>query len=93
MKKLKKKVAYVKQSDIFFDHLTVRDQLIYTAFLRLPSKWSKKRKTEEVDRIIKTLRLTKCENSPIYMISGGERKRVNIGSGEFNLTIAGCIWL
>lgn len=53
MKKLKKRVAYVKQSDLFFGHLTVRDQLTYTAFLRLPSSWSKTKKTGEVDRIIK----------------------------------------
>ena len=53
MKKLKKRVAYVKQSDLFFGHLTVRDQLTYTAFLRLPSSWRKTKKTGEVDRIIK----------------------------------------
>ena len=80
MKKLKKRVAYVKQSDLFFDHLTVRDQLTYTAFLRLPSAWPKARKVGEVERIIKTLRLGKCAETPIYMISGGEKKRVNIGS-------------
>lgn len=111
MKKLKKRVAYVKQSDLFFGHLTVRDQLVYTAFLRLPNAWSKAQKIGEVDRIIRQasndlqrvcwpsqfiqqllicklfahlvneqLRLEKCQHSPINMISGGEKKRVNIGS-------------
>jgi ABC-type multidrug transport system ATPase subunit/ABC-type multidrug transport system permease subunit len=80
MKKLKKRVAYVKQSDLFFGHLTVRDQLTYTALLRLPSSVPKSRKLTEVDRIINRLRLNKCADSPIYMVSGGERKRVNIGT-------------
>jgi len=80
MKKLKKRVAYVRQSDLFFGHLTVRDQLTYTALLRLPSTVPKSRKLTEVDRIINRLRLQKCADSPIYMISGGERKRVNIGT-------------
>jgi len=80
MKKMKKRVAYVKQNDLFFGHLTVRDQLTYTAFLRLPSTWLKSRKVAEVDRIIKQLRLQKCADTPIFMISGGEKKRVNIGS-------------
>jgi ABC-type multidrug transport system ATPase subunit/ABC-type multidrug transport system permease subunit len=80
MKKLKKRVAYVKQSDLFFGHLTVRDQLTYTALLRLPSSVPKSRKLTEVDRIINRLRLNNCVDSPIYMLSGGERKRVNIGT-------------
>ena len=80
MKKMKKKVAYVKQSDLFFGHLTVRDQLTYTAFLRLPSSWPKIKKVGEVNRIIQQLRLNKCADTPIFMISGGEKKRVNIGS-------------
>jgi len=80
MKKLKKRVAYVKQSDLFFGHLTVRDQLTYTAFLRLPTEWPKGRKVEEVDRIIRQLRLGRCADTPIQRISGGERKRLNIGS-------------
>jgi ABC-type multidrug transport system ATPase subunit len=80
MKKLKKKIAYVKQSDIFFGHLSVRDQLTYTAFLRLPSKWTKARKTLEVNRILAVLRLTSCAETPIFLLSGGERKRVNIAT-------------
>lgn len=80
IKQLKRKIAYIKQSDVFFDHLTVRDQLTYTALLRLPSSWSKVRKHAEVHRIINLLRLNKCADTPIKLVSGGERKRVNIGS-------------
>ena len=80
MKKMKKRIAYVKQNDLFFDHLTVRDQLTYTALLRLPPKWDKQRKISEVNRTIRRLRLSKCADTPINKISGGEKKRVNIGS-------------
>ena len=80
MKKFKKQIAYVKQDDIFFGHLTVRDQLTYTALLRMPSSWSKAQKLMKVDSVINELRLNKCMDSPIYAISGGERKRVNIGT-------------
>mmetsp|Transcript_27897 Transcript_27897/g.32160 ORF Transcript_27897/g.32160 Transcript_27897/m.32160 type:complete len:678 (+) Transcript_27897:116-2149(+) len=80
MKKLKSKIAYVKQNDIFFTHLTVRDQLTYTALLRLPPSYSKVEKHAEVDRILVQLRLLNCADTPIIMISGGERKRVNIGT-------------
>ena len=91
MKRLMTKVVYVRQNDIFFTHLTVRDQLLYTALLRLPQEWPHIRKIEEVDRIIKVLRLSKCQNSQISMISGGEKKRVNIGTEL--LTDPSCILL
>jgi ABC-type multidrug transport system ATPase subunit/ABC-type multidrug transport system permease subunit len=100
-KRLMSKIAYVKQSDIFFEHLTVRDQLLYTAFLRLSSSHpttkhtsndtnsekesaiivnSRERKLEEVEKVITLLRLQKVADSPIMMCSGGEKKRVNIGT-------------
>ena len=80
MKRLMAKIAYVKQADIFFEHLTVRDQLGYTAMLRLPQVLTKQKKMEEVDRIIRQLRLTKVADSEIRMLSGGEKKRLNIGT-------------
>lgn len=80
MKKFKRKVAYIKQADSFFTHLTVRDQLTYTALLRLPSTQTKAEKHAEVNRIINLLRLNKCAESPIRLLSGGEKKRVNIGT-------------
>jgi ABC-type multidrug transport system ATPase subunit len=80
MKRLMAKIAYVRQADVFFMHLTVRDQLGYTAFLRLPQAWSKQKKLGEVERIIKLLRLNKVADSKLSMLSGGEKKRVNIGT-------------
>ena len=63
-----------------FEHLTIRDQLGYTAFLRLPQSWSTQDKLQEVERVIKMLRLSKVADSPIRLLSGGEKKRVNIGT-------------
>jgi ABC-type multidrug transport system ATPase subunit len=80
MKRLMTKVAYVKQADVFFEHLSVRDQLTYTALLRLPTEMTTADKHMEVDRLLRALRLNKVEDSAIKMISGGEKKRVNIGS-------------
>ena len=58
MKRLMSKVAYVKQQDVFFETLTVTDQLTYTAQLRFPDDvGTKKERNEkirkEVERIIK----------------------------------------
>ncbi|CAB9524017.1 Putative white-brown complex homolog protein 30 [Seminavis robusta] len=80
MKKVLSKTAYVKQADIFFEHLTVQDQLTYTALLRLPSTMKRDQKHDEVARIISLLRLGKVAENPISMCSGGEKKRVNIGT-------------
>eukprot|EP00554_Chaetoceros_debilis_P000022 CAMPEP_0194091310 /NCGR_PEP_ID=MMETSP0149-20130528/42529_1 /TAXON_ID=122233 /ORGANISM="Chaetoceros debilis, Strain MM31A-1" /LENGTH=761 /DNA_ID=CAMNT_0038775851 /DNA_START=90 /DNA_END=2375 /DNA_ORIENTATION=+ len=81
LKKLKRRVAYIKQQDLFFDHLSVKDQLTYTAFLRLSDDmYTKEEKKQEVDKVIALLRLEKCKDTAIRLVSGGERKRVNIGT-------------
>jgi ABC-type multidrug transport system ATPase subunit len=74
------KIGYVKQADVFFGHLTIRDQLTYTALLRLPSTVPRAKKVEEVGKLISLLRLGKVADSPIMLCSGGEKKRVNIGT-------------
>jgi len=79
-KKLTRQVAYVRQEDLFFEDLSVRDQLTYTALLRLPRTWSRPRKDHEVEVVVGRLRLEKCANTPIRRISGGEKKRTNIGT-------------
>ena len=35
---------------------------------------------DQVDIVVSQLKLQKCENTPIALISGGEKKRLNIGS-------------
>jgi len=62
--------------------MTVRECLIFAAKLKL--KGSNEDKLERVEEVIKDLRLTKCQNTKIggnlfKGISGGERKRTNIG--------------
>ena len=79
-KSMKRKLAYVLQQDTFFEALTVKQQLTYTALLRLPNHFSRADKHAQVDSIIEQLRLQKCANTPIMLISGGEKKRVNIGT-------------
>ncbi|UJR07235.1 hypothetical protein I4U23_011523 [Adineta vaga] len=77
---MKRKLAYVLQEDLFFDNLTVKQQLTYTALLRLPNTLSRKDKIAQVEQIIDQLHIRKCVNTPIKLISGGEKKRVNIGT-------------
>lgn len=80
IKALKRMTAYIKQQDLFFDHLTVKDQLTYTAFLRMGDDVTKEEKIAEVNKVIQLLRLQKCADTPISLVSGGEKKRVNIGT-------------
>ncbi|CAF1282949.1 unnamed protein product [Adineta steineri] len=77
---MKRKLAYVLQQDLFFEQLTVKQQLTYTGLLRLPSHLSRNDKLAQVEQIIDQLRIRKCANTPITLISGGEKKRVNIGT-------------
>jgi len=42
--------------------------------------WAQGRKVDEVERTIRRLWLLRCADTPMNMISGGEKKRVNIGS-------------
>ncbi|KAF7667575.1 hypothetical protein LDENG_00055470 [Lucifuga dentata] len=64
--------------------LTVRENLRFSAALRLPSSVPQKEKEARVRHLIKDLSLTKVADSKvgnqmIRGISGGERKRTNIG--------------
>ncbi|XP_072039775.1 uncharacterized protein [Amphiura filiformis] len=88
-KKLKRKIAFVLQEDIFFENLTLRETLVFTACLRLPSKMSYADKLEKVDDIVETLDLRKCLDTKIGSamnrgLSGGEKKRTSIGSELLN---------
>lgn len=77
-------VAYVMQDDVLFANLTVQETFEFASRMRLPRSIPQRAKDELVDRIIKELGLTKARNTRIgnelYRgVSGGERKRTNIG--------------
>lgn len=83
--KFTKFAAYVLQDDDMFAELTVEEQITYAALLRLPQSMPKEKKLMRVQKIIQELGLGKVAttmigNQLVRGISGGERKRVNIGT-------------
>ena len=77
-------VAYVMQDDVLFPNLTVQETFEFAARMRLPKKVPSASKMKLVDGIINELGLSKARNTrignAIYRgVSGGERKRTNIG--------------
>ncbi|KAK9707948.1 hypothetical protein K7432_009909 [Basidiobolus ranarum] len=80
----RKLVGFVPQEDIMLRELTVKDILMHSALMRLPDEWSAAHKRTVVLEVIHFLGLGHVMNSVIgdeeqRGISGGQRKRVNIG--------------
>lgn len=78
------RIGYVVQDDILSETLTVRENLMFSANLRLARYISYKAKIDIVHLVISQLGLEKCADSKIgsqsnRRVSGGERKRTNIG--------------
>jgi len=77
--------GYVVQDDIVMGTLTVKENLAFSANLRLSTeKFTATEKAKKVEEVIRELGLEACANSMVGTefvrgISGGERKRVNIG--------------
>jgi len=77
--------AYVEQEDKLFAELTVQEQLMFAAKMRLPGKMPKEEKENRVHTTIQELGLAHVKNSyvggeSVRGISGGEKKRVNVGT-------------
>lgn len=76
--------GYVPQDDIMHSQLTVREALMYQGELRLPKTWSHQQIKSKVDQTLDHLAITDVADTIIgdgerRGISGGQRKRVNIG--------------
>ena len=79
----RKSVGFVPQEDVVFDMLTVYENLMYSCELRL-FQASKSKRKQIVEDVIHLLELENIRNSVVGSvekggISGGQRKRVNIG--------------
>lgn len=72
-------IGYVPQDDIIHSDLTVREVLTYSARLRMPDDASPSEITEIVDKVMADLELTPRRDTLVKNLSGGQRKRVNIG--------------
>uniref|UniRef100_A0A8D2J0F9 ABC transporter domain-containing protein n=1 Tax=Varanus komodoensis TaxID=61221 RepID=A0A8D2J0F9_VARKO len=75
--------GYVVQDDVVMGTMTVRENLLFSAALRLPKGISFQEKEERVAQIITELGLSKVANAKVGTelirgVSGGERKRTNI---------------
>ncbi|XP_054840129.1 broad substrate specificity ATP-binding cassette transporter ABCG2-like [Eublepharis macularius] len=76
--------GYVVQDDVVMGTMTVRENLLFSAALRLPCSISFQEKAERVTQIISELGLSKVADAKVGTelirgVSGGERKRTNIG--------------
>ncbi|GFR49862.1 hypothetical protein Agub_g11964 [Astrephomene gubernaculifera] len=82
--RLKKITGFVPQDDIVHEDLTVRENLNYSARLRLPSDFTRSRRRDVVHDALEMLGLSAIQHYRVGTverrgISGGQRKRVNIG--------------
>ncbi|MCJ1472453.1 hypothetical protein MMC13_001101 [Lambiella insularis] len=82
--KYKKIIGYVPQDDVVLPELTVRENILHSARIRLPSNWSDEEIQKHVDILISCLQLSHVQHSLVGnpakpVISGGQRKRCSIG--------------
>ncbi|XP_037466780.1 ABC transporter G family member 28-like [Triticum dicoccoides] len=80
----KKIIGFVPQDDIVHGNLTVQENLWFNARCRLPVEMSQAEKVLVVERVIESLGLQPVRDSLVGTvekrgISGGQRKRVNVG--------------
>ncbi|XP_037686157.1 broad substrate specificity ATP-binding cassette transporter ABCG2-like [Choloepus didactylus] len=76
--------GYVVQDDVVMGTLTVRENLQFSAALRLPTTMMNHEKNERINKLIQELGLDKVADSKVGTqfirgVSGGERKRTSIG--------------
>ncbi len=72
-------IGYVPQTDVLHDRLTVRETLMYTARLRLPSDTTRAECAVAVGEVLNELRLGEHAEAFVNRLSGGQRKRLSCG--------------
>jgi len=84
MSKLKQLVGFVPQEDVMIRELSVWDNISFAAQIRLPKDWTDEEKEYHTRAVVQGLQLAHVCDVQIgdeseRGISGGQRKRVNIG--------------
>ncbi len=75
---LKQAIGYVPQEDIIHRELSVYRTLFYVAKLRLSRDVSTAEIKQLIEEILDVTGLTEKRDSPVKLLSGGQRKRVSI---------------
>ncbi|OKL59300.1 hypothetical protein UA08_05039 [Talaromyces atroroseus] len=84
LKKYKKVIGYVPQDDIVLPELTVFENIVHSARVRLPKTWKDADIVAHAESVVDCLELSHVRDSLVGsvakpVISGGQRKRVSIG--------------
>ncbi|KAI0395252.1 hypothetical protein F5Y17DRAFT_474729 [Xylariaceae sp. FL0594] len=84
IKRYKKLIGYVPQDDIVLPELTVYENILHSARIRLPRSWKDPEIRAHVASVVDCLELSHVRDSLVGsvgkpVISGGQRKRVSIG--------------
>nr|GEW17231.1 ABC transporter G family member 7 [Tanacetum cinerariifolium] len=77
------KFAYVRQEDLFFSQLTVRETLSLAAELQLKGAYTKEDRDEYINNLLFRLGLVSCADTrvgdaKVRGVSGGEKKRLSM---------------
>jgi ABC transport system ATP-binding/permease protein len=76
---LKHRIGLVPQESVTHDQLTAKSALGYAAELRFPPDITENDRNQRVDEVLGELEMTEHANTRIVRLSGGQKKRVNIG--------------
>ncbi|KAL3885005.1 hypothetical protein ACJMK2_025104 [Sinanodonta woodiana] len=82
-KKMRKRLGFVLQEDIFFASLTLKETLYFTSMIRLPESIPTADKLQQIDDLAEVLDVKKCLDTRMGDmfspgLSGGEKKRASI---------------
>jgi ABC-type multidrug transport system ATPase subunit len=76
---LRQRIGLVPQESVTHDQLTAQSALGYAAELRFPSDTGADERNQRVTEVLDELSMTRHANTRIDRLSGGQKKRVNIG--------------
>jgi ABC-type multidrug transport system ATPase subunit len=76
---LRHRIGLVPQESVTHDQLTARTALGYAAELRFPSDTGADERDQRVGEVLDELSMSQHANTRIDRLSGGQKKRVNIG--------------
>jgi ABC-type multidrug transport system ATPase subunit len=76
---LRQRIGLVPQESVTHDQLTAKTALGYQAELRFPPDTGEHERTQRVGEVLDELSMTRHADTRIDRLSGGQKKRVNIG--------------